>query len=244
MNNQSKIYTGFIEEIIYENGKPTLNVRVRVPDIHDFGNNSLPKEKLPIASPMIVPGTVIDTTLLMNYLQKSSKVFVIFESGSYNNPVYFGIKASSTDGAYLDSNDIGPGPTPVTGDALVGTVTVYTTVTPGNAPVTIDGYRVDFTTVRSTTALVMTGTPSTSGVYTLLANKTWLRTKELNIDEVYSVDKGNDYGGTLIKVIGLTNQGLVVKNSEKFNPIMKSTTPTEQEIYKHDGVWFEIISQS
>ena len=92
----NKIFIGYITEIIHKSGKPTLELRVRIPSVHgasgDFG---LKDADLPIAKPMFTPGTYISSERFEAFIQDINKVFVMFEAGDYNCPVYFGVKGNS-----------------------------------------------------------------------------------------------------------------------------------------------------
>lgn len=94
-NLMTNIYIAYVEEIIYKDGLPTLGLRVRIPTIH--GTNSttgLSREQLPIAKPIFPLGFTYKISALENALKKINKVFVMFESGDQNKPVYFGLKGN------------------------------------------------------------------------------------------------------------------------------------------------------
>lgn len=94
-NLMTNIFIGYVEEIIYKDDRPTLELRVRIPSIH--GTNSrdgLKKQDLPIAKPIFMPGASYKTAALEQALQNINKVFVIFESGDQQKPVYFGVKGN------------------------------------------------------------------------------------------------------------------------------------------------------
>jgi hypothetical protein len=95
MNLMTQIYIGYVEEIIYKNDKPTLELRVRIPSIHGLTEEyGLTKENLPIAKPMFVPGTGFNYSLLEETVLALNKVLVIFESGNLNKPIYIGLKGN------------------------------------------------------------------------------------------------------------------------------------------------------
>lgn len=110
----SKLYIGIVEEVIRDiEGSPTLDLRIRIPTIHGTsGNNGLAKEQLPIAKPMLVPGVVVDKAVL-DLIDETYRVYVIFEFGSPKNPVYFGLYGAS--GLYKDAGDLTGGDTFITG---------------------------------------------------------------------------------------------------------------------------------
>lgn len=85
-NLMSNIYIGLVVEIIKENGKPTLDIRVRIPSLHI----GLKDEDLPIAKPIIMPGMFVDPIHFENYFSQVNRVYVIFDSGSKAMPRYFG----------------------------------------------------------------------------------------------------------------------------------------------------------
>lgn len=107
-NLMTKIYIGYVEEIIYKDGKPTLELRVRIPSIHGTNSsNGLKAKDLPIAKPIFTPGLVYSTDALIESLQKINKVFIFFESGSLQNPIYFGVKGNEE--LYTVPSDIATG---------------------------------------------------------------------------------------------------------------------------------------
>ena len=91
----TQIYIAYVEEIIYVDGKATLELRVRVPSVHGASATSgLAKNDLPIAKPLVTPGVSFNYTLLEETIASTNKVFVIFESGDLSKPVYFGLKGN------------------------------------------------------------------------------------------------------------------------------------------------------
>lgn len=95
-NLMSKIYIGYVVEVIKKNNKPTLELRVRVPSIHGVSSSSGVADKdLPIAKPLLTPGLTINSLKFTEFINNLNKVYVIFESGNFNNPVYLGIKGNS-----------------------------------------------------------------------------------------------------------------------------------------------------
>ena len=92
----TKIYIGYVEEVIYDNEIPTMELRVRIPTLHGLSEKSgLKTEELPIASPMFTPGIRCNKQRFEEALQSINKVYVIFEAGDENKPVYFGLKGNS-----------------------------------------------------------------------------------------------------------------------------------------------------
>lgn len=92
-NLMTKLYIAYVVDIIYDNGKPNFNLRVRVPSIHGAtGATGIDDADLPIAKPMFNPGLGYNQSLLEETLQNVNKVYVIFESGDYSKPVYLGLK--------------------------------------------------------------------------------------------------------------------------------------------------------
>lgn len=95
-NEMTTIFIGYIVEAIYKNGKPTMELRVRIPSVHGANRrNGVGDEKLPIAKPMIIPGMEYNADEFEDLIKSLNKVYVIFESGDLNKPVYFGIKGNS-----------------------------------------------------------------------------------------------------------------------------------------------------
>jgi hypothetical protein len=96
-NLMTNIYIGYVEEIMYKNGRPTLELRVRVPSMHGANDGSgLKRSELPIAKPIITPGVGFNETQLVEELQAINKVYVMFESGNHENLVYFGVKGNES----------------------------------------------------------------------------------------------------------------------------------------------------
>lgn len=93
-NLQTNIYTGYIEELIYENGNPTLKARIRVPSVHGTTFRGLKTNELPIGYPLLVPGVNIDASVLLEHLESTTKVMVMFEAGNSSALLYFGLKAT------------------------------------------------------------------------------------------------------------------------------------------------------
>lgn len=80
-----KLYIAIIEEVILDpEGKPTLELRIRVPNMH-YG---LKKEFLPIAKPLILPGVIINPEEFINQIERTTRVYVFFEQNNLNRPRY------------------------------------------------------------------------------------------------------------------------------------------------------------
>ena len=96
-NLMSKIYIGYVESIVKDRfDQPTLDLRIRVPSIHGTdGTKGVKNQHLPIARPLLAPGTQINKAKFVEHLEHINKVFVVFESGNYNKPFYLGITNSA-----------------------------------------------------------------------------------------------------------------------------------------------------
>lgn len=96
-NLMSKIYIGYVESIVKGRfDQPTLDLRIRVPSIHGTdGTKGVKNQHLPIARPLLAPGTQINKAKFVEHLEHINKVFVVFESGNYNKPFYLGITNSA-----------------------------------------------------------------------------------------------------------------------------------------------------
>lgn len=96
LNKMTKIYIGYVIEPIYKDDRITLELRVRVPSIHGINRfNGLKDEDLPIARPLFMPGITYDQELFLEALDSINKVYIIFESGDLDKPVYLGLKGNS-----------------------------------------------------------------------------------------------------------------------------------------------------
>lgn len=93
----SNIFTGYVVEVIKnEEGKPTLELRVRVPSIHNVGAISRIDDKdLPIAKPLLIPAMKVNLELFENFIKSITKVFIIFEGGNLNKPLWLGFKGEN-----------------------------------------------------------------------------------------------------------------------------------------------------
>lgn len=96
-NLMTNIYIGYVEEIIYKDGVPTLELRIRIPTIHgEKPSTGLKKSELPIAKPLVTPGVSFNSEQLIEELKETNKVYVLFESGDHEQPVYFGVKGNTS----------------------------------------------------------------------------------------------------------------------------------------------------
>lgn len=96
-NLMSKLYVGYVVEAIYDAGVPTLDLRVRIPTLHGASSQlGVKDEDLPIAKPLITPGTVIDINNFTNMLANLKTVYVFFEFGDTSRPVYFGLRSETS----------------------------------------------------------------------------------------------------------------------------------------------------
>lgn len=96
-NLMSLIYLGYIVEIIYSNGIPTFELRVRVPSIHGINSKvGISDSDLPIAKPLIIPGTILDVERFEEFISSVKLVYVIFEQGDLSRPVYLGLRNNAT----------------------------------------------------------------------------------------------------------------------------------------------------
>ncbi len=100
MNNKistSDIFTGYVVEVIKnKRGKPTLELRVRIPSIHNTGSISRIEDKdLPIAKPLLIPTAAVNLELFEDFIKSITKVFIIFEGGNLNKPLWLGFKGEN-----------------------------------------------------------------------------------------------------------------------------------------------------
>lgn len=96
MSNFMQFHIGYISELIYKNGKPTLHAKVRIPSIHGSSElNGLKNSDLPIASPLVFPGFELNPEEVEKIIESVNKVYVIFEGGNLNKPIYFGVKVNA-----------------------------------------------------------------------------------------------------------------------------------------------------
>lgn len=82
-----EVYIASVVEVIKHEGKPTLDLRVRVPSIH---GNTIRAKDLPIAKPVMMPGVAINWNEFIEHLQYINKVYVIFDGSNYTRPMYLG----------------------------------------------------------------------------------------------------------------------------------------------------------
>lgn len=95
-NMMSTVFIGYIVEAIYKDGVPTMELRVRVPSVHGANaRQGINDRMLPIAKPMVIPGAEYSKETFADMIRHLNKVYIIFESGDYSKPVYFGLKGNS-----------------------------------------------------------------------------------------------------------------------------------------------------
>lgn len=95
-NLMSTIYIGYVVEIIYKNSKPTLDLRIRVPSIHGASaDRGIADKDLPIARPLMMPGIQLSSINFTKFIQSTNKLYIVFESGNFNKPVYLGVKGNT-----------------------------------------------------------------------------------------------------------------------------------------------------
>jgi hypothetical protein len=92
-NKMSTIFLGKVVEVIKDNdGVPTLELKVRVPTIHGSNYRTGVRDRdLPIAKPLVIPGLSYNSETFEEDVSKYKRVYIIFNQGDYNDPVYFGI---------------------------------------------------------------------------------------------------------------------------------------------------------
>lgn len=98
MSNQtSKMYIGYVVEIIKDvNLSPTLELKVRIPTLHGVDSlTGIKDENLPIAKPLLIPGTYVDKAKFLDSFNTTNKVLVILESGDLTKPYYLSLGQSS-----------------------------------------------------------------------------------------------------------------------------------------------------
>lgn len=88
----TQVYIAKVVEIIKVNDIPTLELRIRVPSIHGLsGNKGIPDDKLPIARPVMLPGSLVKQDELLSQIESVNKVVVIFEDNNLSKPIYLGV---------------------------------------------------------------------------------------------------------------------------------------------------------
>jgi hypothetical protein len=93
VSHKDKFYVAKAVEIIKnDQNVPTLELRVRVPTIHGDNEFGIPDADLPIAKPIMFPGSVINVTNFESIIDDTDVVYVIFDGGVLNRPLYFGLK--------------------------------------------------------------------------------------------------------------------------------------------------------
>lgn len=87
MNNQKygQFYKAIVVEIIKDQeDKPTLELRIKIPSIHQ----GLKDIDLPIAKPLVIPGTILDKDLFLSAVVELQYIYVMFDSGKLAKPLY------------------------------------------------------------------------------------------------------------------------------------------------------------
>jgi len=136
MNLTSNIYIGYVVEAIYEDGLPTLNLRVRVPSIHGANaKTGIQDSDLPIARPLLTPGNAVELSTFTDMVKALTVVYIFFEFGDYNKPVYFGVRPDDSDKFVFVKKYVSPAPLTITANNSytithnLGTVYVSVTLT-------------------------------------------------------------------------------------------------------------------
>lgn len=100
-NKMTQFYVAVVEEVIKDtNDNPTMELRVRIPNMH----SGLKTKDLPIALPMYTPGAVIDKDKFIKQIEVIRKVYVIFEYGNLAKPRYIGVP-EFFDGSSIELNE-------------------------------------------------------------------------------------------------------------------------------------------
>jgi len=94
-NKMSNIYIGYIVEAIYIEDTPTFDLRIRIPSLHGLNSaNGVADADLPIARPLLMPGTILDIERFENFVGSVRMVYVILEFGDLGRPVYLGLRSN------------------------------------------------------------------------------------------------------------------------------------------------------
>lgn len=97
MVDMSKIYIGYVVEVIKDiNEEPTFELRVRIPTVHGVGSTGLPDSALPIAKPLVTPGTVLDKYKFSEFINNIKTAYIIFDKGNLSTPVYIGLQGDQS----------------------------------------------------------------------------------------------------------------------------------------------------
>lgn len=84
----NKLYLAVVKEIIYDtNSRPTTELRIYVPNLH----RGLKHMELPIAKPLYLPGTILDSQEFIRGVSNTTKIYVLFEQGDLRRPRYIGV---------------------------------------------------------------------------------------------------------------------------------------------------------
>lgn len=92
MTGETQLYTAYIEEVMRdEENKPTLGLRVRIPSKHGRKETSaIQLADLPIAYPLVMPGSIMDLDKFDTYITEAKTVTVMVRDGRLNNLYYLG----------------------------------------------------------------------------------------------------------------------------------------------------------
>ncbi len=104
-DSKDKLFVAKVVEVIKDSGTPTLELRVRIPTLHGDEQTGLRDSELPLAKPMLLPGTVLDSSRFDENIV-GSIIYVILEYGLVTNPMYFGLKG--TKGDYVATSEVVP----------------------------------------------------------------------------------------------------------------------------------------
>lgn len=96
--DMNKIYIGKVTEVILDDfGVPTSELRIRIPSLHGSdGAKGVPDSSLPIAKPLIFPGTIFSKVSFSKLVNSIKIAYVVFEAGMPSKPVYFGVRTDSS----------------------------------------------------------------------------------------------------------------------------------------------------
>jgi len=96
-NYSDKHLIAVVVEVIKDiDDLPTLELRVRIPTIHGVLPRGVADNLLPLAKPLIIPGSTVDTTKFNTNIV-GAKLFVLLENGDVNKPLYLGMPAGADD---------------------------------------------------------------------------------------------------------------------------------------------------
>jgi hypothetical protein len=94
----NKIYIGSVVEVIKDDfDVPTSELRIRIPSVHgSSGSGGVADDKLPIARPLMFPGTIFSKPNFLKISDSIKIAYVVFEAGTPTKPVYFGLRTDTT----------------------------------------------------------------------------------------------------------------------------------------------------